>query len=74
LEGKHHLPLECFCGCTLPTFFLATHGKPSLCKFNPNVDDLLFFYENIGIGGVGDDFINALLNPNTGRSIDDAVE
>jgi hypothetical protein len=25
------------------TYFLATHGKTNLCKFNPNIDDLLIF-------------------------------
>jgi hypothetical protein len=25
------------------TYFLTTHGKTSLCKFNPNIDELLIF-------------------------------
>jgi hypothetical protein len=25
---------------TAPTYFLTTHGKTSLCKFEPNVDDM----------------------------------
>jgi hypothetical protein len=31
---------------TASTYFLATHDKTSLCKFNPNIEDLLIFIKN----------------------------
>jgi hypothetical protein len=30
------------------TYFLATRGKTSLCKFDPNIEDLLIFMKNLG--------------------------
>jgi hypothetical protein len=31
---------------TALTYFHATHGKTSLCKFDPNIEDLLIFMKN----------------------------
>jgi hypothetical protein len=31
---------------TASTYFLATHGKRSLCKFDPNIGDLSIFMKN----------------------------
>jgi hypothetical protein len=32
---------------TASTYFLATHGKTSLCKFNPNIEYLLIFMKKL---------------------------
>jgi hypothetical protein len=31
---------------TALTYFLATHSKTSLCKFDPNIEDFLIFMKN----------------------------
>jgi hypothetical protein len=31
---------------TALTYFLATHSKTSLCKFDPNIGDFLIFMKN----------------------------
>jgi hypothetical protein len=36
------------------TYFLTTHNKTSLCKFDPNIEDLLIFMKKLGFVSILD--------------------